>query len=241
VIKVGCCGFPIRKGSYYKEFKVVEVQKTFYDPRNVNTFRRWRDEAPPDFEFTIKAWQGVTHSVKSPTWKRYKGDLIGNKEKYGLLKYSQEVLWAWKQTLAAANALNANKIVVQLPPSLKWDGNKEEISKTLKYIVSSGMKIIVEPRHPSWFSQEVYKLFRDNNIVFCTDPLKNGIVDTDNEIIYLRLHGIGGYKYRYKDEDLQRIKDIIGDYQNKKVVYVMFNNVYMYEDAKRFIDILKKR
>jgi len=104
-------------------------------------------------------------------------------------------------------------------------------------MINSGLKIIVEPRHASWFSYEIYKLFKDNNIVFCTDPLKNGIVDTDDEIIYLRLHGIGGYKYKYKDADLYKIRDILKKYMNKKTVYVMFNNVYMYEDARRFLEI----
>jgi uncharacterized protein YecE (DUF72 family) len=37
----------------------------------------------------------------------------------------------------------------------------------------------------------------------------------------MRLHGIGGYRYRYSDEE-------------QKPVYVVFNNVYMPDDAERF-------
>jgi len=29
-IKIGCCGFPVGKERYYKEFDVVELQSTFY-------------------------------------------------------------------------------------------------------------------------------------------------------------------------------------------------------------------
>jgi len=31
-IKIGCCGFPTSKEKYYKDFKAVEIQKTFYQP-----------------------------------------------------------------------------------------------------------------------------------------------------------------------------------------------------------------
>jgi len=31
VIKVGCCGFQRNRKEYYKIFKVVEIQETFYN------------------------------------------------------------------------------------------------------------------------------------------------------------------------------------------------------------------
>jgi len=235
MIKIGCCGFPVKKSTYYSEFEVVEVQKTFYDPRGVNTFRKWRDEAPKEFEFTIKAWQGVTHPVKSPTWKRYKGELKGSKDNYGLLKYTEEVKWAWEQTLEAADSLDADKIIVQLPPSLDWDSHQDNIVKTLEYMCGSGKKLIIEPRHPSWFKESVFKLFRDIGLTFCTDPFKNNIVDVGGDLIYLRLHGIGGYKYQYTDEDLKNLYNLVSKYIDAgRPIYVMFNNVYMYDDAKCF-------
>ena len=69
-IWVGCCGFPIAKSKYYAQFKLVEVQQTFYQPPRVKTLEKWRAEAPPDFEFTLKAWQLITHEPKSPTYRR---------------------------------------------------------------------------------------------------------------------------------------------------------------------------
>ena len=238
MIKVGCCGFPIKKERYYSEFKVVEVQKTFYDPRNIETFKKWRVNAPDDFEFTIKAWQGVTHDIKSPTWKRYKGELIGKKERYGLLHFTEEVMWAWERTLDAANALNSNIIVVQLPPKLSWDENNEDIKKTIDYLLESKKIIVIEPRNKTWFREEVYDYFRKNNIVFCTDPFKNGLIDTHRDVMYLRLHGIGGYKYKYNEEELKALYTWVEPYLDQRKIYVMFNNVYMYENAKQFLDML---
>lgn len=54
-LKLGMCGFTIGAKAHYKQFRVVEVQQTFYDPPPLETLERWRSEAPPDFEFTMKA------------------------------------------------------------------------------------------------------------------------------------------------------------------------------------------
>jgi uncharacterized protein YecE (DUF72 family) len=45
---------------------VVEVQQTFYDPPQDETLVRRRRQAPPGFEFTLKASQLVTHDASSP-------------------------------------------------------------------------------------------------------------------------------------------------------------------------------
>jgi uncharacterized protein YecE (DUF72 family) len=60
-MKTGCCGFPKARKVYYDSFKVVEVQQTFYQPPALKTIEKWRAQAPGDFEFTLKAWQLITH------------------------------------------------------------------------------------------------------------------------------------------------------------------------------------
>ena len=53
-----------------KKFSLVEVEQTFYKLPLVKTAERWRAEAPRGFEFSIKAWQALTHLPTSPTWRR---------------------------------------------------------------------------------------------------------------------------------------------------------------------------
>ena len=36
-IKVGCCGFPVSREKYYKNFDVVGIQQTFYQPPQEKT------------------------------------------------------------------------------------------------------------------------------------------------------------------------------------------------------------
>jgi uncharacterized protein YecE (DUF72 family) len=54
-------------GEYVRRFPLVEVQHTFYEPPKESLLAQWREKAPTRFEFTIKAWQVVTHESGSPT------------------------------------------------------------------------------------------------------------------------------------------------------------------------------
>jgi hypothetical protein len=63
------------------------------------------------------------------------------------------------------------------------------------------------------------------------------------EIAYFRLHGLGKqmYYYQYSDAELQRLKELVTLYKKGgKRVYVLFNNLSMFEDAKRFMEYLSK-
>src|ERR687898_3656368 len=75
LVRVGLCGFTMGFEDYVREYRLVEVQQTFYEPPRDATMRRWRALAPPDFEFTIKAWQLVTHDASSPTYRRLRTPL----------------------------------------------------------------------------------------------------------------------------------------------------------------------
>lgn len=59
--RIGWCGFPVAQKRYYGALPCVEVQQTFYQPPQSSTLRRWRNEAPEGFLFTVKAWQFITH------------------------------------------------------------------------------------------------------------------------------------------------------------------------------------
>jgi len=77
-VRVGCCGFSMARVEYYRRFPVVEIQQTFYNLPRIATAERWCREAlacrprngPADFEFTMKAWQLITHEASSPTYRR---------------------------------------------------------------------------------------------------------------------------------------------------------------------------
>ncbi|MBA3766004.1 MAG: DUF72 domain-containing protein, partial [Acidobacteria bacterium] len=118
LIKTGCCGFRMSQAEYRAHFPVVEVQQTFYQPPKVETLRRWREDAPPDFEFTLKAWMLITHEARSPVYRRLKRELTETeREGAGGFRASKIVREAWAKTLSCIEALNARRVLFQCPAS----------------------------------------------------------------------------------------------------------------------------
>lgn len=117
-LKIGCCGFAVGRRPYAARLKVVEVQQTFYQPPRVETVRRWREEAPPDFEFTLKAWQLITHEATSPTYRRLKRSLnLEERRQAGSFKPTSVVRQAWEVTRELALTLKTRLILFQCPAS----------------------------------------------------------------------------------------------------------------------------
>ncbi len=231
-IKIGCCGFPLGRRKYYSLFKVVEIQKTFYQIPEEATLHRWRNEAPSDFEFIIKAWQLITHLPSSPTYRRLQIK-IKNKENYGFFKNTDEVFKAWERVENCAKILKSNKILFQTPASFKQtEENIKNLKGFFKKIKNPEFTFIWEPRG-NWDKKIISQLCKELNLIHCVDPFKNAPLY--GNILYLRLHGKGGYKYRYTHEDFKYLINFLKEYK-KEYYYIMFNNVYMLESAKEFMN-----
>lgn len=115
-IKVGCCGFPIGLSRYAQSFSVVEVQQTFYQPPALSTLERCRKKVPGSFEFTLKAWQLITHESKSSTYRRLRKRLDDAlRAEAGAFQPTAVVTMAWQRTLECARLLGSRWIVFQCP------------------------------------------------------------------------------------------------------------------------------
>lgn len=229
-IKVGCCGFPVNKKEYYKNFSLVELQTTFYEiPAKLETVKRWKKEAPKDFEFTLKAFQIITHEAKSPTYKRLKRK-FGNPQNYGFFKNTKEVFKAWEMTKKIAEILEAKIVVFQCPSS--FEPERENIRNLRKFFTTISNKNFIyvwEPRG-KWDEELIKKLCQELNLVHCTDPFKKRPLF--GKINYFRLHGKPDYNlyYEYTKEDLKELLKFC----DKKENYVLFNNLSMAKDAQEF-------
>lgn len=226
-VKVGCCGFPIAMKKYFQEFRLVEVQKTFYKPPSLETLKNWREKAPEDFEFAIKAWQKITHPPSSPTYR--KAGISG--ENCGFFRPTQEVLEAYEMTREVAKVLKASIILFQTPKSFS---ETEESIKNMQEFFSSiqgEFTFVWEPR--GWSEGGVASICSELNLIHAVDPFVQKPLY--GRLNYFRLHGAHKrmYRHRYSDEELEKLLEFC----NKKS-YVLFNNVYMYEDAKRFLKLL---
>ena len=233
-VKIGCCGFPVAKDRYYREFEVVEIQKTFYQPPSFITVQKWRERAPSKFEFTVKAWQLITHLPSSPTYRRLKEHILKNKEDmYGFFRPTEEVFSAWKKTEEIASVLKGKIIVFQSPPGFKPTLNNEKnLREFFNKIERRDFIFVWEPRG-KWEKEKIRSLCNELNLIHCVDPFKSEPL-TQKGIFYFRLHGKGGYRYRYTKEDLFYLYKIVCALPSSSSIYVMFNNTYMFEDATRF-------
>jgi len=234
-IHIGCCGFPISKNKYIMEFNVIELQSTFYKIPRPSTVKKWREEAPNNFTFIVKAFQGITHSMNSPTWKRSN---IKPTKNHGEFKPTEEVYESWKITKQVCDVLSAPIAILQTPPTFRdTSENLKNVEAFFSSIDRGNLIIGLEPR--GWRKENVIKICEKFDLIHVTDPFQNLPLYTLNgRISYLRLHGSPPgkrmYSYKYTDTDLQRLKEMI-ETLNTDEVYVMFNNITMYEDSKRFI------
>jgi uncharacterized protein YecE (DUF72 family) len=233
-LRIGCCGFPGGMARYWQGFRVVEVQKTFYRPPRLATAERWRREAPPEAEFALKAWQLITHEPSSPTYRRAGPDFDPERsDRYGSFRDTEEVWEAWLTTRAMAQALQAKVILFQCPARFTpTEEHLRSLSGFFSRIRPAGFRFAWEPRGP-WPEEAVRGLCRKLDLVHCVDPL--AARPLWGELCYFRLHGLGGYSYRYTDEDLRRLRATI---PADKDCYLMFNNTNMEEDARRFRRLL---
>jgi len=242
LIKIGTCGWTriyqyappsIRAGksslqSYAYYFDTVEINSSFYSLHKKETYKKWREEVSPDFDFTIKCHRNVTH--KNP------------------LKIDEEALSAFQSIVEGAKACNAKAILIQTPPSFKPGKDAFLIAdKFFSSIDSKGVPLVWETRGEEWFKDEVKvrlrELLQKYGVTHVTDILKREPVYI-HQLAYFRLHGMPRYnlKYSYTNEELETILAKAKIYERKEnfPVFIFFNNYAMYSDAARLKLLMKE-
>lgn len=234
---IGCCGWADSQVQYFSQFPVIEIQSTFYDPPGSAVAARWRAIAPSGFEFCIKAWQLITHSASSPTYRRLRQPVSAKRRAFfGSFQDTDEVWQAWMKTLEIASAVGAGVVLFQCPASFRANpANIGNLSRFFQKIGPQPFRLAWEPRG-LWPSETVRGLCAQHNLIHCVDPLTSA-PEYQNEC-YWRLHGKGSYSYRYTDEDLIGLKKLLSLAPTGPQARILFNNVTMKEDATRFRRLL---
>ena len=238
-VRIGLCGFTMAFEDYVREYRLVEVQQTFYEPPRDGTLRRWRALAPSDFEFTIKAWQLVTHDASSPTYRRLRLPLTdAGRAEAGGFRTSPIVTRAWQRTLECAAILRATAILFQCPASFR--PTEDNIRRMRAFFGRAerppGIRMLWEPRGP-WPEDLVATICQDLDLVHVVDPFVSSTVTPQQT--YLRLHGTTGARHVYSDAELDRLAQMLPVGTNHPP-YVLFNNLPRVEDARRFRAILAR-
>jgi uncharacterized protein YecE (DUF72 family) len=232
-VRLGLCGWTINADDYFATFDTLEVQQTFYEPPSRLTMDRWREQAPPGFVFTIKAWQIITHRSTSSTYRRLRSEV--NREACGAFQLNETVLHAWKVTRDCARLLRARAILFQCPASFR--PTEENVANLRRFFgeigATEGVQYLWEPRG-AWPDELLVDLCRELNLVHTVDPFLRDSVTP--ETTYWRLHGIGSHYRPYTDDELRALAARVP--ADARETYVMFNNIPRVGDAKRFKGML---
>jgi uncharacterized protein YecE (DUF72 family) len=234
--KIGCAGFHMKLESYVQQFRVVEVQETFYDPPSVRTLARWKRSAPEGFSFVLRAWQLITHPPESPgyqriqrPWKQEEAALCGS------FQQGDPVRKAWETLREAAEVLDARAILFRTPAAFTpTDTHRRNMVRFFSSLDRGNRRLVWDPEGV-WQEDEVAALCRDLDLIPAQDPLLHSL--PPGRDFYFRLktktRGRGGYG----SDDFYRILEKAesgGDGEEDREGFVIWNTPKPDRDAKNF-------
>jgi uncharacterized protein YecE (DUF72 family) len=128
---------------YAEHFAIVEVNNTFYRLPEARTFDDWRNRTPDDFVFALKMSRYLTHVRRLREPKNSVGMFFDHASRLGP---------------------KLGPVLLQLPPNLR--AAPDDLAAVFDQI-PHGVRVAVEPRHPSWFTDEVRSLLTARDVALC--------------------------------------------------------------------------
>jgi len=189
-----------------ERFTSIEVNGTFYRLQPKSTFKKWRDETPDEFPFTIKGHRYITHDKK-------------------LIDVEEPVIRCRDAASPLGNRLAA--VVWQLPAFLKK--NVERLEKFLQILHHWKLtRHAIEFRHETWFDEEVAECLMKHAVAVCMSdapdwPMWDRIT---TDMVYIRLHGhTRKYASNYSKRSLKKWATRAECWlQDDRDVHVYFDN-----------------
>lgn len=190
---------------YATRFDCVEINSSFYRSHQAATYERWAASVAADFRFCVKLPQTITHELG--------------------LRRAREPLEGFLDEVAGLGR-KLGGLLVQLPPSLAWDGRSANAFFMLLRFRHEGA-VALEPRHASWFDAKrdaFYARYRVSRVA--ADPARPpgaGAPGGDtSRCRYFRWHGSPRMYYSaYGDDRLQALAVALG---RSRKTWCVFDN-----------------
>lgn len=193
---------------YAARFSTVEINSTFYHMPRVSTAEKWYQAVPGDFRFTLKINRYLTHTKRL---------IIDDESRPKLDEFI---------TVATTLRDKLGRVLVQLPPSLRYDIDRLE---TFLKAVDNRVPLAFECRYDSWFRDETVKLLNRYDVSWVINDSPNRWPSAQyvtGKALYIRLHGNRElYKSSYRDDELAEWAAFIQEHANSEA-WVYFNNDY---------------
>ena len=124
---------------YAQRLAAAEVNSSFHRSHRPSTWARWAALVGPSFRFSVKVPKTITHERR----------LVG----------VEALVAAFLEEIAPLGP-KLGPLLVQLPPGFEWD---EPIVGAFLDLVA-GASPVVEPRHASWFTDEVDAVLAERRV-----------------------------------------------------------------------------
>ncbi len=196
---------------YTSIFPTTEINSTFYRLPEQGMVLGWSRYTPPDFLFSAKLPQAITHKKALDTAKGVEADL-------------NHFLETMKPL---TNAGKLVCILVQLPPFMKFSAERIE---SFLSVLPSRPSFAIEFRHNSWLKYEAFKLLEKYQVAYTIvdEPLLPSEIHVTSNLAYIRWHGRASkpwFNYKYSEEELEewvpKVREVSGKTER---VLGYFNN-----------------
>lgn len=151
---------------YATQLNSVEVNYTFRSLPSATTIASWLAATKPDFRFSFKAPQRITHISR--------------------LKNCGATLAAFAGSIQpVVEAKRFGTVLFQLSPNFKADADR--LASFLEEAASTQLRMAFEFRHESWFADEIYSVLQKHNAALCvaeSDELQTPDVRTADFACY---------------------------------------------------------
>jgi uncharacterized protein YecE (DUF72 family) len=188
---------------YARHFDTVEINNSFYRLPSTAAFDAWREQAPPDFFYAVKASRFLTHLKK--------------------LKDPEEPLHRFfNHADHLGNTLGP--VLYQLPPH--WQLNLPRFEYFLASLPKDYLHV-VEFRDASWLVEAMFGLMERFNVAHCIHDMRPLEVPlrVTARTVYIRLHGDPPYGGDYQQATLEAWARRIDEWHRQELdVFVYFNN-----------------
>lgn len=216
------------EGSHLERYAAVlpaaEINSSFYRPHKPATYARWAESVPSGFRFSVKIPKRITHELR--------------------LKATGEAIDGF---LAEATSLGDKLgcLLVQLPPSLKYDARAASTFLAVLRRRYTG-PVAFEPRHPSWFEAAPERLLVKHRVArVAADPATVPAAAEpggDRSVVYYRLHG--SPRIYYSDYDDAYLDALAGRLRNEAraagAVWCVFDNTAAFAATGNALGLLDR-
>ena len=225
--KAGCGGFPVSRLRYFKAFGAVEIGSTGYHLPQLSTVRHWKEESPEGFEFSLRAFQVITHPATSFSYEKILPKISERRKSFcGHFKATPEVGLAWEGTRSVAEAMGARFVVFETPETFYPDANHlRDMYRFFKSLRRGDLSLIWQPR-ANWTLKMIEKVCGDLGLIHAVNPLAGPCLYKVLNYFRLPRPSAGSYSDFQMKEILNCCRDLPS--------YVFFVYAKSWQDAQRF-------